>query len=49
MFRALTSFASCHHIILHHDIASYIILHQQKQWENGNFSFSFGKRFVKEY
>jgi hypothetical protein len=47
MFHAPTSFASYHHIILHHDIASYIILHQQKQWKNGDFPFSFGKDLWK--
>jgi hypothetical protein len=35
MFHAPTSFASRHHIILHHGITSYIILHQQKLCKTG--------------
>jgi hypothetical protein len=44
MFCASTSSASGHHIILHHDITSYIILCRQKQWKNKeNSSISFSK------
>jgi hypothetical protein len=46
MFRAPTSLASCHRIILHHDITSYIILHRQEQWE---FLLQLRQSLMKEY